>query len=238
MNQGMVLSESAKQVGPNSIYNNFGKLRDNFPIYDEDGNVGYMYQDKKTSQVHLSYFEQGSIRKTLDYDSSANFILGAAVTGKPGELYYLLVEAGNAGDLTSTRRAKLYKSKSGINQTIRQIDLNTKVGGLDIYEFSTGCSLAYIDTGGHLTLYISRFRTKDNKGKIHQESIAAIYDSNFLQLKRIINDGKIQDHSWAVGMRTNITTDYKFRGVDIGGNKTRSINMWSIDPETFEYTKK
>lgn len=43
-------------------------------------------------------------------------------------------------------------------------------------------------------------------------------------------------------MRTNITslterlsTEYKFRGVDIGGNMSRSINMWSIDPETFEY---
>jgi len=59
-----------------------------------------------------------------------------------------------------------------------------------------------------------------------------------LQLKKIINNGKIQDHTWAVGMRTNITaetTDFKFRGVDIGGNTTRSINMWSIDPETFVY---
>jgi hypothetical protein len=62
-----------------------------------------------------------------------------------------------------------------------------------------------------------------------------------LQLEKIINDGKIKDHSWAVGMRTNITdetgtTDYRFRGVDIGGNKTRSITMWQIDPETYEYS--
>jgi hypothetical protein len=43
MNEGLLLQENAKQVGPDSKENNFGKLRDYFPIYDEDGNLGYMY---------------------------------------------------------------------------------------------------------------------------------------------------------------------------------------------------
>jgi hypothetical protein len=46
----------------------------------------------------LTYFGPGSIKNTLKYESSNNFVLGAAITGRPGELYYLLLEAGNAGD--------------------------------------------------------------------------------------------------------------------------------------------
>jgi hypothetical protein len=55
----------------------------------------------------------------LSYESSDNFVLGAAITGKPGELYYLLLESGNAGNKESSRKAKLYKAKSGSGQTIR-----------------------------------------------------------------------------------------------------------------------
>lgn len=91
MNEGLLLQENAKQVGPDSKENNFGKLRDYFPIYDEDGNLGYMYQDKETFEVLLSYFGANSIKQTLNYDSKDKYVLGAAVTGNPGELYYLLI---------------------------------------------------------------------------------------------------------------------------------------------------
>lgn len=91
MSEGLQLQKNADMVGPNSTQNQFGMLRDYFPITDEDGNLGYMYQDFKTWEVLLTFFGPGGIKKTLNYESVPNYHLGAAISGKKGELFYLLI---------------------------------------------------------------------------------------------------------------------------------------------------
>lgn len=56
-----------------------------------------------------------------------------------------------------------------------------------------------------LTLYISRMKKPNSKGHQYQESVAAIYNMNNLNIIKYINGGGIQDHTWAAGIRTNYT---------------------------------
>ena len=212
-------------------------LHDFFPIYDKDGNRGYMYQDKKTYEVLLTYFDTNGDTRTFNYESIDNYVLAAAITGKPGELYYLLVEKGNKGNKGSNVAARLFRSKSDSSSQIRSVILNTAstTSGLDIFEISTSCSLVYQEA--NLVLYISRLRTKDNQNKNHQQSRIIIYESSYLTYKKTINNGMIQTTTWAANLKLN-TSEYSddlIRGVSIGGNTTRSINIWSIDTQSSNF---
>ena len=127
--------------------------------------------------------------RTLNYESKDNHILAAVASGKKGEMYYLLIEAGNSGG-SSSRSAMIYRAKSDESSIIRSAEINTASGtGLDIYELDTSASMAYLEAEETVTIYVSRFKTPDNRGNIDQGSIAAVYGSSTLQLIKILNDG-------------------------------------------------
>ena len=60
----------------------------------------------------LTYFDTNGDTRTFNYESIDNYVLAAAITGKPGELYYLLIEKGNKGNKGSNVAARLFRSKS------------------------------------------------------------------------------------------------------------------------------
>ena len=107
--------------------------------------------------------------RTLNYESKDNHILAAVTNGKDGEMFYLLIEAGNSGSSGSSRSAMLYRASSGESSIIRSAELNTGSSadiGLDIYELDTSASMAYMESEETVTIYVSRFKTPDNKGNI------------------------------------------------------------------------
>jgi hypothetical protein len=79
------------QWGIDDPGNQFGALHTFFPIYDAVDVLHYLYQDVDTFKIHLSNFNPYYGVSTLSYDFKQGYQLAAAVTGRPGEFYYLLV---------------------------------------------------------------------------------------------------------------------------------------------------
>ena len=56
--------------------------------------------------------------ETREYESIDNHILAAAVTGKSGEFYYLLVEEGKSS--TTQKKASLFRASTEESKIVRQ----------------------------------------------------------------------------------------------------------------------
>jgi hypothetical protein len=153
------------------------------------------------------------------------------------------VQEGTASTKTGNIQAILYRSSSSTGKNVRQVSLNTLPRtGIDMYELSKTCTLHYTEFGETLSIYLTRRKTADTLGRNLQEAIVAIYDSSFLQLKKIINNPVVHDTVWDTNFRFNYTTtlwyeeiDYTVRGVSLGGANTKSVKIWSYNPITFDF---
>ena len=93
--------------------------------------------------------------ESREYDSKENYVLAAAVSGKKGEFYYLMVELGTS--TTNSKKAVIYRANTDKSTIIREVNLDTdESGGLNLWELSTSCQMIFMEAEGTLTLYLSR----------------------------------------------------------------------------------
>ena len=101
--------------------------------------------------------------ESREYESKENHVLAAAVSGKKGEFYYLMVELGNVG--TDSKKAVIYRANTDSSSIIREVNLDTdESGGLNMWELSTSCQMIFMEAEGTLTLYLSRYKKPNNRG--------------------------------------------------------------------------
>lgn len=93
--------------GPHEESNQFGRLTDFFPINGTNGEKLHLYQNNTSKTVTMVQFKSNKFEKR-EYDSRDGYVLAAAVSGKQGEFYYLLVEDGSLG--SQPKKAYLYRA--------------------------------------------------------------------------------------------------------------------------------
>ena len=93
--------------------------------------------------------------ESREYESKENYVLAAAVSGKKGEFYYLMVELGSSS--TNSKKAVIFRANTDKSTIIREVNLDTdESGGLNLWELSTSCQMIFMEAEGTLTLSLSR----------------------------------------------------------------------------------
>ena len=208
--------------GPAGYANIYSALR-NFFLIVEGESTGVFCQDKQGKGHLIRFSSDWNSATTVNFNIDNDFTLGAAVAGNPGEIFYLIIQKGNAGDKVTTRKIILVKANSKTGKEIARNQLDSSKNKLNFYEISTGCLLVF--NGKEIAMYISRTMTLTADGLNHQGGICVLFNPQTLQI--IIDHGVTSSHSF--GNSIIILKDSSFLGMDLGDSYPRGINIWTFD---------
>lgn len=129
-----------------------------------------MWQDLNTRKGQLTELSDWS-QETIEFEIPQDHILGAAIKGESGEIYYFTIEEGSPSDKYSIRDAYIFKvNYQGDVITKKAVD-TSKESGLNIYSMHTSCMLAYDDGAVSgtplLAMHLARTMTKGDDGLNH-----------------------------------------------------------------------
>jgi hypothetical protein len=210
-------------AGPGTWQNRYSDKRRFFLLKDSSGGPGVVWQDQQDLSIHLTWFGVDLVSPSTVHLANPNLQQLAAATGDgAGNVYFLTVESGSAGDGITPRAAALTKAGPG-GGTLASVALDTsKTTGLNLYSFSdfaNSASLTHL--AGKLGLILGRTMTRSGDGLNHQGAIGVVFNANSLALER--NLGQTSGHSFESVLTNNSRGE--FLGIDLGDNYPRGIHL-------------
>lgn len=186
-----------------------------FPMSEGDGSVSVIYQDTESSEILLTKVSEDfkSQETTLLYGE--NQILYAATKGENGDYYYVISEQG---ELKSDVRLVKINLQA---QTYDEVKLNPNKDNFDIYNMGAA-TLEYHD--GTIYMVYARTMNKSGDGLNHQASGAALFDSQTLEVKKLMHN--ICSHSFDEYVAKN--SQGEFIGLNGGDNYPRGTRLHKI----------
>lgn len=214
--------------------NKYGQNRFYSLLKLSNGNIGAVWQDRDQYKYYLtslspSDYSQSSIE--LPNVDGKNYMLAASTNDDKGNIYYVLIEAGNVSgkqDLTKSLSVVVMKvDEEGTLIESKEINgsknpLNATIFG-DLHDELNICSLSY--SNGKLAFIYSRKHSRSGDGLNHQGADGIVMDSNTLSVVK--NYGQFSGHSFSNVM--TLDKNGNFLAIDLGDNYPRGINLHRFD---------
>ena len=145
-----------------------------------------VWQDRFDLGVRVTWFsdERAGEYETTSLPGAGTFLLGAATSDPDGNLFVILIEAGDGAPETA-REAFLVAFDGDAAERNRR-PLDTSREGLNIVRWGTTESQQNHVTmrwsGGHVGVMLARTMLRSGDGLNHQGGIALVYDASTLQV--------------------------------------------------------
>ena len=216
--------------GPAARENIYSNTRRFFLLKKPSGELGILWQDKKSFKVHATWLGGNLLSsKTVAMPMDKNHTLAAATHDGKGNIYYLTVQKGDGAKRDRARKVRVYKvSPAGKLLKKRALDAGKK--GLNIVSFASRHDLPDVASmrysKGRLGVMLGRTMHKYKDGLNHQGGIALVLAAASLKLLK--NHGQTSGHSF----ENVLTVDSRgnFAGIDLGDNYPRGVHLHVFDP--------
>ncbi len=201
--------------------------------------LGVVWQDRSLYTVYLTTLttDRKSTttvlpKPTLTTSAGKNYVLGSAATDELGNLYYVLVEAGNPdpnynGSSDPTKALSVVAMKlDAAGAVLVQKELNGTGNPLQVTSYGDlagGNNMTSLQVSAtEVGIMLSRQYPRSSDGLNHQGSHAYVLDRDTLALKKDM--GQTASHSMS-HMLTESADGLKFNAIEIGDNYPRGINL-------------
>mmetsp|Transcript_38709 Transcript_38709/g.89974 ORF Transcript_38709/g.89974 Transcript_38709/m.89974 type:complete len:990 (-) Transcript_38709:867-3836(-) len=194
---------------------------------NKDGDDGVVWQDKNDQKIYVTWFlAEGGTETLLLQDNTEVLMAAVGDGGENGDIIFLTMPTGNAGDKVTTQPVHGHKWSSK-DMSFIQKSFDTSKEKLNVYSyFVTGSSLAWNVDIGEVAWVFPRTMTVSSDGLNHQACTIPILDPETLDEFRKFGGSS---HSFA-----NFVTNTKdgFLAVDLGDNYPRGVNTHKITGTT------
>ena len=165
-------------------------------------------------------------QQSVKLETKKNHIIGAA-TGNGEYVYYIIVQKGEGADKTKGIPMYLIKANVMTGKVVKEMKLPTDKDNLNVWQFDT-CMLVLNST--FIGMIVTRRMTKHTDGLNHQGGLAALFNTETLQMVK--NHGQTSGHSF--GSSLMLRSDGSFMGMDLGDNYPRGVHCWNFDDKRIE----
>jgi len=187
---------------------------------DAAGEVGILWQEKKTQKVNVTWVPAGlGEPRTVPLKGLEAAFLAAGASDARGNLYYLMIE-GKEGDRV---KAAMYLSTPE-GKLLKDAPFDTAQGANNIYQYGgrwVGSMAVNKDSVG---LILPRTMHMSGDGLRHQGAIAVTFG---LDLSKPQNLGQTSGHSF--GNLLTLNEKGEFLGLDLGDNYPRGVHLHRIE---------
>ena len=216
-----------------------GMLHYNLMVLPQD-KLGMVWQDRNAYKVYLTTLTADRMtttitlpRPTLATSSGKNYVLGSAAADELGNLYYVLIQAGNLDpnyneDSNPTKTLSVVAMKVGAAGNILvQRELNGSGNPLQVTSYGdilsvtntfNMCSVQV--TGSEVGVMLSRQYPRGSDGLNHQGAHAYVLNRDTLAMKK--SWGQTAGHSMGHILAKSVD-GLKFTALELGDNFDRGV---------------